>query len=204
MGNDVSDELHTYIKSLRRYAMALSRNPDEADDLVQECLKRALVYLKDGREIRDLRAYLFTILHNVHADEMTRRRKAGTQVPIEDTPGVLAYPAPQHDQLACRELPRALEQLPPEQREALVLVGLEEMTYRDAAGVLGVPVGTVMSRLSRGREALRRLMRGGDGEAATNSNGKRTAKASARAGRTQPAGRQDFPDLALRKSAKGR
>lgn len=154
----VSDALHTYIASLRRYAIALTRDPAEADDLVQECLKRALTYIKKDHEIRDLRAYLFTILHNVHMDELARNHRAGIQVPIEEHGGRLSYPAPQNAYMACRELPKALSQLPNEQRQVILLIGLEGMSYRSTAEVLGIPVGTVMSRLSRGREALRAMM----------------------------------------------
>jgi RNA polymerase sigma-70 factor, ECF subfamily len=154
----VSDDLHTYITSLRRYAMALTRDPAEADDLVQECLKRALTYIKKDHGIRDLRAYLFTILHNVHMDELARNQRAGIQVPIDDDGVRLSYPAPQNAYMACRELPKALSRLPNEQRQVILLIGLEGMSYRATAEVLGIPVGTVMSRLSRGREALRAMM----------------------------------------------
>ncbi|MEX2643595.1 MAG: sigma-70 family RNA polymerase sigma factor [Acetobacterales bacterium] len=158
MDASIADALPTYIKSLRRYAMALTRDPMEADDLVQECLKRALTYIKKNHEIRDFRAYLFTILHNVHMDELARNQRSGIHVPIEEDSIMLYYPAPQNTYMACREIPRALSRLPQEQRQVILLVGLEGLSYRAAAEVLGIPIGTVMSRLSRGREALRSMM----------------------------------------------
>lgn len=158
MESAISEKLHTYTKSLWRYAMALTRDPASADDLVQECLKRALTYIKDDQKIRDVRAYLFTILHNVHMDELARNQRSGIHVPIDEDGTCLAYPAPQNTYVTCRELPKALDRLPREQRSVLLLVGLEGLSYRDAAEVLDVPVGTVMSRLSRGREALRAIM----------------------------------------------
>lgn len=161
MNPPVAAALRANIKSLRRYAMALTRDPNDADDLVQECLKRALTYIQDGRDIDNFRAYLFTILHNIHADELSRIRKKGTQLPIEKDGIRLVYPPPQYSYMDCRDLLDALDKLPDEQREVVLLIGLEGMSYRDVAEVLGVPLGTVMSRLSRGRNALRILLAGG-------------------------------------------
>lgn len=158
MDHPVAAALHTYIKSLRRYAMAITRDPNDADDLVQECLKRALAYIHDGRKIRDLRAYLFTILHNVHSDELSRRKKNGTPVPIDNDGVRLVYPPPQYAYMDCKDLMEAVDNLPDDQRRVVLLVGLEGMSYRGAAEVLGVPIGTVMSRLSRGRNALREML----------------------------------------------
>ena len=161
MDNELAEALHTYVKSLRRYAMAMTRDPNEADDLVQECLKRALIYIHNGREIQNLRAYLFTILNNVYADELSRRRRAGTTVSIDTETLKLATPAVQNAHMECRDLSSALEQLPQEQRDVVLMVGLDGVSYQAAAEVLGIPIGTVMSRLSRGRTALRKIMEGG-------------------------------------------
>lgn len=155
--------LRTYIKAMRRYAIALVGNPAEADDLVQETLKRALSYVQDGRGIRDMRSYLFTILHNVRTDELSRVRRNGRAIPLEDIAHRLAIGGAQHGRLACRDLMRALDVVSIEQREVVLLVGLEGFSYQAAAEVLGVPIGTVMSRLNRGRRALRRLMEDGPG-----------------------------------------
>lgn len=155
MDNGIVDGLDVHIRGLRRYAMALVGDPSEADDLVQETLKRALSYLRDGREIRDLRAYLFTILHNVRADQLSKAAKTGTVVSIDDITVQPSYAATQDARLQCRDLLAALGRLPAAQREVVLLVGLEGLSYKGAAEVLGVPIGTVMSRLNRGREQLR-------------------------------------------------
>lgn len=149
-----------HIPGLRRYARALAGNTAEADDLVQECLSRALARREKAVEIRNLRAYLFTILHNAHVDRLSERRRWSYSVPEEVLENLMARPAPQHGQLELYDLADALEQLPEEQRQAVLLVGYEGLAYKDAAEVLDIPIGTVMSRLSRGREALRRMMNG--------------------------------------------
>lgn len=149
-----------YIPSLRRYARALTGDPSDADDLVQECLSRALARRQKRADIRNLRAYLFTILHNAHVDRLNERRRWSYSLAEDFFETRLARPAPQPDRLALRDLAEALEKLPEEQRQTVLLVGYEGMAYKDAAAVLEVPIGTVMSRLSRGREALRRMMNG--------------------------------------------
>lgn len=149
-----------HIPGLRRYARALAGNTAEADDLVQECLSRALARRQKAAEIRNLRAYLFTILHNAHVDRLTERRRWNYAVPDEALENLTARPAPQLGFLELHDLADALERLPEEQRQAVLLVGYEGLAYKEAAEVLDVPIGTVMSRLSRGREALRRMMIG--------------------------------------------
>lgn len=147
-----------YILSLRRYAIALVGNREDADDLVQECLARALARTVAWNQVRNVRAYLFTILHNLYVDRAGSRKNAGIVVPIETAEAQLSTPACQEQALRLRDLERALRLLPEEFRQVVLLVGMEGMSYRDAATALGVPVGTVMSRLSRGRETLRDLM----------------------------------------------
>ena len=141
---------------LRRYARALAGNRDDADDLVQDTLERA--WAKSGlwRGVADMRAWLFGIMHNVHTDGARRRRLATVAID-EDTPEI-AVPGAQGERLAVLDLQAALDQLPIEQRQILLLVALEDMSYADAAATLGIPVGTVMSRLSRGRARLRALL----------------------------------------------
>lgn len=147
-----------HIPRLRRYARALTGNSSAADDLVQDALERALVKRALWREGSDLRAWLFTIMHNVFINQV-RSAAARRTVPLDDAAAEL--PSPQHaDRLEIRDLDAAMQALPDEQRAVVLLVGLEQMTYDEAANVLDVPVGTVMSRLSRGRERLRRLMQG--------------------------------------------
>lgn len=157
---DIHHALVTHIAGLQRYARALLGDPSEADDLVQECLQRALSQSRPWRTVRDVRAYLFTILHNVHADHMRQRRKTDGGTPLENAVRYLATPATQYKRMELKDLGRAMAKLREEQRQVILLVGLEGMTYQEVADILGVPVGTVMSRLSRGREALRQLMAG--------------------------------------------
>ncbi|MEX1153152.1 RNA polymerase sigma factor [Parvibaculum sp.] len=155
--SDFVDDLDEHIRHLRRYARALVGHPEDADDLVQESLRRALTYANSERETANWRAYLFRILHNVRADHLARKAR-DREVPIDDYAGELACPAAQHGIMAVQDMERALGLLPTEQREVVLLVGLEGLTYREATDVLDVPIGTVMSRLSRGREALRRIL----------------------------------------------
>ena len=152
------DDLITWVPRLRRYARALAGNRDDADDLVQDTLERAWARASLWRGVADMRAWLFGIMHNLHVDALRRGRLA--VVPLdEDTPEGVA-PPPQAARLAVLDLQAALDRLAPEQREVLLLVALEDMAYADIAQALGIPLGTVMSRLSRGRERLRLLLDG--------------------------------------------
>ncbi len=151
--------LLVWVPRLRRYARALAGNRDDADDLVQATLEKAWSRAASWQGVADMRAWLFTILHHVHVDGV-RGARVHT-VPLDDaTPEVPVPPA--HDgRLAVLDCEAALARLSAEQREVLLLVALEDLPYADAARVLGIPVGTVMSRLSRARERLRGLMDGG-------------------------------------------
>lgn len=150
-------DLESHIRALRRYARALVANPDDADDLVQETLKRALTYLDGNREIRNLRSYLLTMLHHARIDHAKRSNRSGEQVPFESCPFLAAGPI-QSDHLACNEAVAAINRLPEDQRAVLLLIGLEELAYQETADILGIPIGTVMSRLSRGRKNLRKIL----------------------------------------------
>ena len=150
--------LQNEIPRLRRYARALTRDASRADDLVQSCLVRALAKSHLWQPGTDLRAWLFTILHNQHVNEVRRAVREGINVPVEDVAPVLTVPSSQGASLQLRDLERAMARLPEEQRQVLLLVGLEGMRYEEVALVLDVPVGTVRSRLSRGRDMLRHLM----------------------------------------------
>ena len=147
-----------YIPRLRRYARALTGDASAADDLVQDALERALVKQALWREGSDLRAWLFTVMHNVFVNQV-RSAVATRTVPMDDAVSDLPQ-AQSTDRLEIRDLDAALQALPDEQRAVVLLVGLEQMSYEEAAKVLEVPIGTVMSRLSRGRERLRRLTQG--------------------------------------------
>lgn len=153
--------IERHIVDLRRYACALLGSATEADELVQECLLRALARQHVWTRIRDMRAYLFTILHNAHVDRLTSRRRQGPSVDVDEVQTRLAQPAGQLVSLELRDVVRAVAALPFEQREVVLLIGLEGLSYRQAADILGVPVGTVMSRLSRGRAALHQMVEDG-------------------------------------------
>lgn len=147
-----------HIPRLRRYARALTGDVFRADDLVQDTLERAWSRFGLWRRGSDLRAWLFTIMHNVYVNHCAARRESAIGTPLEeDLDGLPLTPSPEHA-LGLRELAQSLNRLPAEYREVLLLVGLEGFRYEEAAEVLGVPVGTVMSRLSRARERLRRMM----------------------------------------------
>ena len=145
------------IPRLRRYARALTRNRERADDLVQDTLSRALVKEQFWQPGTNLRAWLFTIMHNQNVNNVRLAVRESRMVDIEQLSPMSATTDPTLSRQMF-ELERALAQLPLEQRQVILLVGLEGMSYEDAAGILSVPVGTVRSRLSRGREFLRKLL----------------------------------------------
>ena len=152
------DERHAIvdlIPRLRRYARALVGDRAAADDLVQDTLERAWTKFHLYRHGTDLRAWMFTVMHNVHVNRIRAQRP--TDVLADDMPEMVQRAA-QGDSLTVRDLDRALASLPAEQREVLLLVALEDMSYDEAARTLGIPIGTVMSRLSRARERLRATM----------------------------------------------
>jgi RNA polymerase sigma-70 factor (ECF subfamily) len=148
------------IPRLRRYARALVSDRAASDDLVQDTLERAWAKLHLYRRGTDLRAWLFTVMHNVHVNRVRATRPTD---PLEDDMPELAQRATQGDALLVRDLDRAISALPVAQREVLLLVALEDLSYEETARVLGIPIGTVMSRLARAREKLRDLMQGKGG-----------------------------------------
>ena len=145
-----------YIPNLRRYARALVGDRDGADDLVQDTLERAVRKFHLWRP-GDLRAWLFSIMHNVFVNQL-KACKIAPSVEIDEE--MIAAHMPTVTSTDVMDLDRALLRLAPEQREVVLLVALEDMTYADVSHALGIPIGTVMSRLSRGRERLRRVMEG--------------------------------------------
>lgn len=154
----VRDALVAEIPRLRRYARALTGRADAADDLVQETLQRALEKWRLWQRERDLRPWLFSIMHNLHVDG--HRRDQRVDFCADDDLPVPVQRASQADALELRDLERALALLPPEQREVLLLVGLEELSYAEVARALQIPQGTVMSRLSRARTRLKAILAG--------------------------------------------
>jgi RNA polymerase sigma-70 factor (ECF subfamily) len=153
LARDVAD----HVKALRRYALVLVANSNEAGDLVQECLRRALAEPQKRRSVRDLRAFLFKTLHLVFVENNWQRQVRQPGIVSDQGISKLSVAASQLTRPEFRDLIAALQNLPVQQREVVLLIGLEDMSYTEAACILGVSVGTVMTRLSRGREALCRL-----------------------------------------------
>lgn len=160
-GPSVMAGMEACIPALRRYAFALLRNRQEADDLVHDCLVRALDRLHTRRAEPDLRPWLFAIMHNLFISGARRARvRAGTEPLDGQHESMLGQHPDQEDHLRWQELTRAVDELPEEQRTVLLLVAVEDQSYADVARILDVPIGTVMSRLSRARERLRRRLEG--------------------------------------------
>jgi RNA polymerase sigma factor (sigma-70 family) len=155
---DERDRLIACIPRLRRYARALLGDRTGADDLVQDTMERGWKKLSTWQRGSDMRAWLFGIMHNLHVDQV-RKPSLPTEELDEDTPAMVSHHQVS-DGLELRDLDTALRSLPPEQREILLLVALEEMSYEEVAATLGLPLGTVMSRLSRARQKLRAQMEG--------------------------------------------
>lgn len=157
---DAASLLEPLIPSLRRYAYALVRDPEAADDLVQDTLERALSRWHLRRAEGDLRAWLFAILRNLHVSAWRQKRRRGIQVAFEEHHEPAATAAPDSG-LETQDVLAALDRLPEEQKSLLLLIGVEDFSYDEAARLLGVPIGTVMSRLSRARQRLRAALESG-------------------------------------------
>lgn len=150
-----ASEIKAHITSLRRYALVLTRDADAAEDLVQETLVKGIAKVDTLDATSDLRPWLFRIMHNTHVSGLRRaqvRRAAEPDLPEPVTP------ERQHRHVELQQVLNALDQLPDAQRRPIVLVALEDMSYAEAARSLDVPLGTFMSRLGRGRQALRSLL----------------------------------------------
>ena len=154
------DEIEECVPPLRRYARSLTRNAEHADDLVQDCLERAIRKQALWRPSAPLRAWLFRLMLNIYRNDLRDRRRRPVTQPLDRFADVSHSPAAQPGRIALAETARALEQLPDEQRTALLLVVLEGFSYAEAAAALGIPLGTLMSRLGRARAALRQLTDG--------------------------------------------
>ena len=146
---------------LWRYARSLSRDQGDAEELVQDCLVRALSQSKRWNHVRNPRAYLLTILHNTYVDGIAGRVRANARVALDDLYPQPSHEAPQLAALEIRDLARAFATLPSEQRATLAYVGIDGMSYQEVAARMGIALGTVMSRVSRARSALRQAMEGG-------------------------------------------
>jgi RNA polymerase sigma-70 factor, ECF subfamily len=154
-------EIEASIPALRRYAWSLLRDTDDADDLVQDCLVRALDRVAADPAIAAVRPWLFTIMHNLFVSRWRTSRRRRVTMPGDAVENVEIPVAPeQDDALARRDLLAGLDRLTEDQRQVLLLVSVEGLEYREVASILGIPVGTVMSRLSRARDNLHAHMDG--------------------------------------------
>jgi RNA polymerase sigma-70 factor (ECF subfamily) len=149
------------IPSLRRYARGLTGDPHRADDLVQDTLERAWSRYSRWQRRGELRAWMFGIMHNHFIDGVRASNRRAEQTAPGELPDAPVR-ATQTDHLEVRDLDRCLQALPAEQREVLLLICVEDLSYQDTARILDVPMGTVMSRLSRAREKLGALMQARD------------------------------------------
>lgn len=149
------------IPSLRRYARGLTGDPHRADDLVQDTLERAWSRYSRWQRRGELRAWMFGIMHNHFIDDVRASNRRAEQTAPGELPDAPVR-ATQTDHLEVRDLDRCLQALPAEQREVLLLICVEDLSYQDTARILDVPMGTVMSRLSRAREKLGALMQARD------------------------------------------
>jgi RNA polymerase sigma-70 factor, ECF subfamily len=159
MHQDFSALLIKEIPYLRRFARSLAGDAALADDLVQDCVERALRKQHLYDQARPLRAWLYAILRNIHVSHWRRSGQLGPMADVDDLGAEAPALEPQQEQnLSVALIADALDKLPPPQREVLVLVSLEEQSYREAAEIIGVPIGTIMSRLSRARSTLQALL----------------------------------------------
>lgn len=153
-----SDALVAQLPALRRYAMALTGNAALADDLVQDCIERALAQGEQLREPERLGGWLRRILYHLYIDALRRDKRRGREQDIAELADHLELSAPAPDTSAVREFIHAVGRLSAEHRQILLLVSVEELSYREIAEELEIPLGTVMSRLARARERLRDLI----------------------------------------------
>lgn len=154
------DQLRELLPRLRRFARWLTHDANGADDLVQATLERALSRWGSRRDDAALRAWLFSIAYRQFIDDKRRARRHALMLDLLGRSAPTEQPSVERE-VAAQSVVQALEQLPDEQRHLLLWVSVEGLSYREVSDMLGVPIGTVMSRLSRARAALRRL---GDGE----------------------------------------
>jgi len=155
------------IPALRRYARALLRDAAAADDLVQDCLERVIANWSRRRDAGNTRSWVFAILHNLAMTALRQHARHGAHVALDEVDeSAMAARATQEDALHYRDVLGALAHLPEDHRSVLLLVSVEDLSYAEAARVLDVPIGTVMSRLSRARARLLAIMEAGPAAAA--------------------------------------
>ena len=159
--DEIASLLEPQIPGLRRYAWALLRDDEAADDLVQDTLERAIRHWSQRRREGDLKAWLFTIQRNLFLNTVRQRKARRVQVGVEVLEDSSASADSPDGHAGLRDIMAGLDALPEEQRSVLLLVGVEDLSYAQAAQVLDVPIGTVMSRLSRARGRLREFLENG-------------------------------------------
>jgi RNA polymerase sigma-70 factor (ECF subfamily) len=155
-----ADALVAQLPALRRYAVALVGNAALADDLVQDCIERALGQESQLRDLERLAGWLRRILHNLYIDQIRRGKRRGREHDIAELADHLELSEPAPDNSAMLEFTHAVNHLSLEHRQILLLVSVEELSYREIADELEIPLGTVMSRLARARERLRSVLQG--------------------------------------------
>jgi len=174
--NDFGRLLEKEIPRLRRYARSSARDGSRADDLVQDTLVRAIAKQHRWQCGTNLRAWVFTIMHNQNVNVVRGSVREGVTVAVDDTSPYLVARNDPTGALSLRDFDRALARIPVEQRRVILLIGLEGITYEEAAAILDVPIGTIRSRLSRGRESLRKIIDWRDDVEATNGAANTSAK----------------------------
>jgi RNA polymerase sigma-70 factor (ECF subfamily) len=160
MTNQVYQEIEAQIPNLRRYAMVLAHNPVAADDLLQQSMTRALMKSHLFEPGTNLRAWLFTIMHNVHVSNVRHVATMSPSVDPDMVENTFGGPAPQDSVVALRAMRKALAAIPDGQRTAVLMAGVEGMSYEEIAERLNISIGTVKSRIHRGRRALRAALYG--------------------------------------------
>jgi RNA polymerase sigma-70 factor (ECF subfamily) len=192
--NQVYAEIEDFIPQLRRYALALSHNPVAADDLIQESVARALMKSDLFNTGTNLRAWLFTIMHNIHISNARRQKHIGMPIDPDIAAATLSTQPSQEAPLVMKALNKAMQVIPDTQRVAVIMAGVEGMSYEEISQHLDVPIGTIKSRVSRGRDALRKALHGREKSWHNRDIGDRRKRASARrvqqpsvAGRSQGA-----------------
>jgi RNA polymerase sigma factor (sigma-70 family) len=159
--DEIAALLEPQIPALRRYAWALLRDNEAADDLVQDTLERAIGRWSQRRRDGDLKAWLFAIQRNLFLNALRQRRSRGIHVGAEALDDLPSLDGGPESHAGLRDVLAGLDALPEEQRSILLLVGVEDLSYEQTAQVLNLPLGTVMSRLSRARARLREFMEHG-------------------------------------------
>ncbi|KLK91609.1 RNA polymerase subunit sigma-24 [Microvirga vignae] len=159
--DEIVSLLEPQIPGLRRYAWALLRDNEAADDLVQDTLERAIRHWSQRRRDGDLKAWLFAIERNLFLNAVRQRKSHGVHVGVEALENAPSSTETTESHMGLRDVLAGLDALPEEQRSVLLLVSVEDLSYQQAAQVLDIPLGTVMSRLSRARGRLREFMENG-------------------------------------------